>query len=831
MKQKKLILLAFLLLFLIPIRVLAETTQNLSLKIVKCDPSSYTEITGSDQFYACVDDYLSGNLDTYEVENNGDVEPGNVLMAIVQYTPGSLLTTTGLNATITYDSNKVTVLENPDEVDTMFYDFDKNQFPKSGRNTNWTTEMNNAVTDSSIKLIATDLTSFKPLVASTELGYFFLEINEDATPGGSLNLDYSTDPGDVVMTNEAGDKLEFTTTDFVMSVYGNQSKDATLSNITITNNSTNYTLLPSLNASVTTYSTTVPNNISSVLLNATTNNEYATILAASLGEKTLNVGDNQFQIVVTSQYGNIETYTINIKRLSNIATLSSINLTNNITLNNFSSGTYTYTTSVPYATKTTNISATLTNPLSFIESGTGTFNLTNYGNNPNIQNIVVKAENCKNEYAYVEGNTCTSNTYTININRGNPSANNYLSDIKVNGTSINNFVKTTDTYTIANVSNQTTQINLTATKEDSLSTIISGTGMINLTVGDNALPIVVKAEDGTNKIYTINVRRLSNINTLANLSVTSSPMGTLSPLFQTSFTGNYTYNYQSITTSVNVSATVTDTNNAYISIIDSTNVTTPTPTNSSINTKTETFNVPDVEKVTVMVTAEDGTIGYYIVNLNRTESSDANLKSLSLSSGTLSPTFSSGTVLYNASVEPDITSVEVTAIPNSSYAEVTSITGNTDLQFGVNTVTVTVKPESGTDKSYIINLTREKYQDATLSDIKIDGVSIENFDSDTLTYNITDIPYDRTSVEITATNTDSLGSVSGTGPATLNTGENQITLTSCAHDTAVIKTYTLNITRAQNNDTGIKEIKVADVTATWNKTDSYYEVTVPNNIS
>ena len=54
--------------------------------------------------------------------------------------------------------------------------------------------------------------------------------------------------------------------------------------------------------------------------------------------------------------------------------------------------------------------------------------------------------------------------------------------------------------------------------------------------------------------------------------------------------------------------------------------------------------------VTVQVTAQDGTTQSYTVAVTRAASSDATLSALALSSGSLSPSFASGTLAYTASV-------------------------------------------------------------------------------------------------------------------------------------------------------------------------------------
>lgn len=147
---------------------------------------------------------------------------------------------------------------------------------------------------------------------------------------------------------------------------------------------------------------------------------------------------------------------------------------------------------------------------------------------------------------------------------------------------------------------------------------------------------------------------------------------------------------------------------------------------SSLNTASKTFTT-NTSNVTIVVTAEDGSIQNYTLNLVRAKSTDANLSSLIVNPGELVPVFSKETRNYNVTVDGSVTSINVNATPLSKYAKVESITGNTNLNFGNNQVEVVVKAESGNTVTYTINVERKKYDIALLDDIKVDGVSIDNF--------------------------------------------------------------------------------------------------------
>ncbi len=87
-------------------------------------------------------------------------------------------------------------------------------------------------------------------------------------------------------------------------------------------------------------------------------------------------------------------------------------------------------------------------------------------------------------------------------------------------------------------------------------------------------------------------------------------------------------------------------------------------------------------------------------------SSDNSLKSLSLSSGSLSPAFKYNTTKYTASVDADVTSITVDAQPSNEKATIQSITGNENIVEGQNTIKVVVKAENGVTATYSIVVTK-----------------------------------------------------------------------------------------------------------------------------
>ncbi len=83
------------------------------------------------------------------------------------------------------------------------------------------------------------------------------------------------------------------------------------------------------------------------------------------------------------------------------------------------------------------------------------------------------------------------------------------------------------------------------------------------------------------------------------------------------------------------------------------------------------------------------------------KSSNADLKSLSISKGTLSPEFSSDKTNYTVVLEKDVTSLTVQAVAQDETATVSG-TGEISLKPGNNEITISVTAEDGTVKKYMI---------------------------------------------------------------------------------------------------------------------------------
>ncbi|MBO5530202.1 MAG: cadherin-like beta sandwich domain-containing protein [Bacilli bacterium] len=90
-----------------------------------------------------------------------------------------------------------------------------------------------------------------------------------------------------------------------------------------------------------------------------------------------------------------------------------------------------------------------------------------------------------------------------------------------------------------------------------------------------------------------------------------------------------------------------------------------------------------------------------------TKSNNNNLNGLSISNVSLNPAFSSSITTYNATVDYNVSSVNVSATKADSKASVSG-TGTVKLNVGSNTIKVNVTAEDGSVKTYTVTITRKE---------------------------------------------------------------------------------------------------------------------------
>ncbi len=380
------------------------------------------------------------------------------------------------------------------------------------------------------------------------------------------------------------------------------------------------------------------------------------------------------------------------------------------------------------------------------------------------------------------------------------------------GTLSPSFASGTASYT-ANVANAVSSVTLTPTATDpqtiitvNASVVTSGSpsGAISLAVGANVISVVSTAEDGVaTQTYTVTITRLPNSNAdLSNLVLSS---GTLTPGFA-SGTTSYAADVSNAVTSITVTPTLAE-STATVKVND--------VAVASGNTSGAINLSVGANTLAVVTTAQDGTTKTYTIVVTRAASSNADLSALTLSVGTLSPTFVSGMTNYSASVTNATASITVTPTVADATATVKindisvssgAASGSISLNVGANTVQVVVTAQNSATKTYTLTVTRAPAINSALAGLVLsEGVLSPAFVSGTTIY-AADVSYATSVLTVTATTADTAATIlingqaatsgSPSAPLDLNPGSNPVEIVVTAQDGVTTTSYTVTVTRA-----------------------------------
>jgi len=335
----------------------------------------------------------------------------------------------------------------------------------------------------------------------------------------------------------------------------------------------------------------------------------------------------------------------------------------------------------------------------------------------------------------------------------------------------------------------------------------SASGPIPLVVGSNLITIVVTASDGTTSTYTVTVTRTA-LSTNALLYLLSTSPGTLDRTFDPGDL-NYSSSVDNATTSITVTPTVNESHAT---------VTVNGASVASGSSSDPLSLAVGSNLITIVVTAQDGiTVKTYTLTVRRSAPDGAltSLSGLMISSGTLAPTFSSGTLTYTTSVSYFVASVTVTPTTVDPMSTITvngvsvvsgNVSGLIALAVGTNVITIVVTAQDGTTSTHTVTVTRSAISnDVDLHSLLISGGALTPpFSSGTLTY-AASVSYFVASVTVTPTVVDPVSTVtvngvsvsSGTasGLIALAVGTNVITIVVTAQD-GTARTYTVTVTRS-----------------------------------
>jgi len=215
------------------------------------------------------------------------------------------------------------------------------------------------------------------------------------------------------------------------------------------------------------------------------------------------------------------------------------------------------------------------------------------------------------------------------------------------------------------------------------------------------------------------------------------------------------------------------------------------------------------------ITSDAFTTARVVIPFEVALSTDATLSGLTISSGTLSPAFSSAVTAYRVSLPTTTDELTIDATANHPNATTSGDTGLQSLKIGANTFTITVTAEDGdTQLDYTLTVTRQPPyvpgNDAHLRSLDTDrGTLTPAFHTATTHYTLT-VDGDVEEITLTAEPNDPYATLSGTGTHKLHIGENPFHITVTAED-GTTNTYTITVTR--QNTVGNTPVNTATIRA------------------
>lgn len=615
----------------------------------------------------------------------------------------------------------------------------------------------------------------------TKLGLNIVLADPNATyeVKGNENFESGLNIVEIVVTAQNGDQKSYT-----LNVYREQSGNTFLSKLEVSNEKEIFNLNPVFNKIISTYTVTVANEIETVEIEAVP--EHSLTMVTGAGVKTLKVGTNTFSITSTAEDGSVQIYQVSIIRNKNSdATLKTLDVLEGFLSPSFQSHNFEYSVEVNSGITSLNLNVEPTVDTSkYAISG-------NYGfkvGKDNLVQIVVTAE---------DG---TKNTYTIHVTR-KPSTNNYLSYLNTDKYDMTPmFDKETEEYHIT-VENEVEKIKVDATPEDPLS-IVKGNKTYDLQVGENEIEVTVTSEDGLVRSYLLHISRKKNYNTnLSSLTTDSSSL--LDPIFDKEVT-DYVL--------------IVDSKVEEIAVIGTAEVSTSKVVGNGVY-----FLTTGENKITLTVTAEDGSTKDYHLTVIKEESSNANLSMIIAKESVLDPSFDKNKTDYILKVIESVTQLTLAITPEDPKATYTVI-GNENFNIGENVVVVRVTAEDGTPKDYNLTVIR---QEAGTTSNRLEWLAIDQgsltptFDKDTNYYEV-EVSYEVESATLTGELEDKNATVTGFSTYDLKVGKNILSVQVVSVE-GVVRYYQVVVTRKANTEARLASLQVTDSKLSPNFDKDQYE--------
>jgi hypothetical protein len=231
------------------------------------------------------------------------------------------------------------------------------------------------------------------------------------------------------------------------------------------------------------------------------------------------------------------------------------------------------------------------------------------------------------------------------------------------------------------------------------------------------------------------------------------------------------------------------------------------------------------------VTDDDGQQAEDFLVVTVAPSTDNDLKSLSLSAGSIAPAFAPGTFAYTLSVPNSAATTTVTAASNNSGAALQLVTAAAavpltsgtasvaqNLDVGANDLTVVVTSQSGVKQNYKVIVTRAAAANADLATlVPSTGSLVPAFTASNIAYTMT-VPNATSSIAFTPTYAATGATITVNGRAVLSgaksadtllaVGATVVSIVVTAPDKVATKTYKVTVTRQASSDANLKGLSV-----------------------
>lgn len=755
-----------------------KNTRTYTLKITRKanNDTSLALITTSEGIL--VPEFDKDNLN-YSINVENDIET-----ITIKGTPNVSTTTVTGNGTykLVSGSNIIELVTKAEDGTSKTYKIDVYKDKSDNDNINYLLMEEGIITPK----FDSNIISYTTLVPySVTQGTFHVELEDKSATYEIINNNFIVGENEVIIrvTSESGK-----TKDYKINVIRQTEEIASnyLTNIEVDNGSLN----PIFSKEQLYYEVTVPYEITKINVNATLEDSDASLTGT--GTYNLNIGKNLIPLEVIGTDGKQRSYQVVVIRKENTeARLSNLVVNSSTLTPTFDKDVYEYNLT------TTENSLTFSKIETIDKNATYEIINNSFTENKNYDVIIKVTAQDK----------LTTKEYILHTEKL-PSNNNNLSNLVVDGYTLTpTFNKSTTLYTLT-VGNDVNSILVEATKEHELATV-TGDGAQDLKVGENEIVIEVTSESGKVKAYTIVVtREKSSNNNLSNIIVNN---GTMKETFNPNTTNyNVEVNYEEDYLDLTI---ITEDEGATYNIIDN---------------KLEIGN----NIVKIEVTSENGNTKTYTLNVVRNKIISSLLKDLKIENYEITPIFNSYINNYSVLIDNEITSLNITAIPLDSDANV-EITGNENFLIGINTVTikVTARDNSSTE-TYYLQVERQASSNTYLDYLYTsEGDLTPTFNKNTLTYNI-EVENNVEEIELFGEAIDKSTTVTGLGVHSLNTGENKIPV-KVTTKTGISRTYYVIVNRKKSSDNYLENLTVKvgntnyELTPIFDKDTLSYTVTVP----